>query len=56
MQLLQSKLDETRKQEKETELDKIHRSNLKEGRDKYKTLQDIRRGNTVRRIEMFENM
>lgn len=55
-QLLQNKLDETRKQDQDTDLDKIHRVNLRDGRDKYKTLADIRRGNTIRRVEMFENM
>lgn len=53
---LQSKLEESFKQEEDTSIDKIHRINVMEGRDKYKTLADIRRGNTVRRIEMFENM
>jgi len=53
---LQNKLEESFKQDEETSLDKIHRINVMEGRDKYKTLADIRRGNTVRRIEMFENM
>ncbi|KAJ8935882.1 hypothetical protein NQ314_012598 [Rhamnusium bicolor] len=53
---LQSKLETTRHQEEETNFDKIHRINLLEGRDKYKTLADIRRGNTVRRVELFENM
>ncbi|XP_044761971.1 moesin/ezrin/radixin homolog 1-like [Coccinella septempunctata] len=53
---LQSKLEESFKKEEETSFDKIHRINVMEGRDKYKTLADIRRGNTVRRIEMFENM
>lgn len=52
---LQEQLNETRTSE-ETELDRIHRINLLEGRDKYKTLRDIRRGNTLRRVEMFENM
>ncbi|CAG9824068.1 unnamed protein product [Phaedon cochleariae] len=56
LKMLQSKLNETRQQDKESDLDKIHRANLLEGRDKYKTLADIRRGNTVRRVEMFENM
>ncbi|XP_074042029.1 uncharacterized protein isoform X2 [Leptinotarsa decemlineata] len=56
LKLLQSKLEETRQQEQESDLDRIHRINLLEGRDKYKTLADIRRGNTVRRVEMFENM
>lgn len=55
-QLLQSKLDETRNQTMDTDLDKIHRVNLAEGRNKYKTLAEIRRGNTVRRVEMFENL
>ncbi|KAG5867883.1 hypothetical protein JTB14_035476 [Gonioctena quinquepunctata] len=56
LKILQGKLEETRQQEEESDLDKIHRINLLEGRDKYKTLADIRRGNTVRRVEMFENM
>lgn len=37
-------------------MDKIHRENLREGRNKYKTLNEIRKGNTVRRVDMFENM
>lgn len=56
LKLLQGKLEHTRHEEEETNLDKIHRINVAEGRDKYKTLADIRRGNTVRRVEMFENM
>lgn len=56
LKALQEKLEETRKQEEDTQLDKIHRVNLVAGKDKYKTLADIRRGNTHRRIEMFENM
>ena len=50
------KLNETREQTLDTDLDKIHRVNLAEGRNKYKTLAEIRRGNTVRRVEMFENL
>ncbi|RZB40731.1 moesin/ezrin/radixin -like 1, partial [Asbolus verrucosus] len=56
LKILQDKLNETRNQTMDTELDKIHRVNLTEGRNKYKTLAEIRRGNTVRRVEMFENM
>ncbi|XP_060523806.1 moesin/ezrin/radixin homolog 1-like [Cylas formicarius] len=52
---LQNQLNETRTSD-ESNLDRIHRINLLEGRDKYKTLADIRRGNTLRRVEMFENM
>lgn len=54
-QLLQSKLEETRKVEMESAEDRIHRENLRNDRDKYKTLSEIRRGNTNRRVEMFEN-
>lgn len=45
-------LDET----KETVMDKIHRENVRQGRDKYKTLREIRKGNTKRRVDQFENM
>lgn len=54
LQSLQQQLDDARTEE--SELDKIHRINLLEGRDKFKTLRDIRKGNTSRRVELFENM
>ncbi|CAH0558755.1 unnamed protein product [Brassicogethes aeneus] len=41
---------------KETAMDKIHRENVRQGRDKYKTLREIRKGNTKRRVDQFENM
>ncbi|KAF2888628.1 hypothetical protein ILUMI_17545 [Ignelater luminosus] len=56
LQSLQEQLDQTRVDSKETEMDRIHRQNLREGRDKYKTLNEIRKGNTIRRVDMFENM
>lgn len=34
--------------------DILHEGNLKEGRDKYKTLRQIRQGNTKQRIDEFE--
>lgn len=49
-------LEQTRDASKDTEMDRIHRENLKEGRNKYKTLMEIRRGNTVRRVDLFENL
>lgn len=49
---LAQSLDET----KETAMDKIHRENVRVGRDKYKTLREIRKGNTKRRVDQFENM
>lgn len=48
-------LEEVRDETKETENDRIHRQNLEEGRDKYQTLKNIRKGNTTRRVDLFEN-
>ena len=42
--------------QKLTKEDMIHQDNLKEGRDKYKTLKQIRQGNTKKRIDEFESM
>lgn len=39
-----------------THNDLLHQENLKQGKDKYKTLREIRKGNTRRRVEEFENM
>jgi len=36
--------------------DRIHKENVKQGRDKYKTLREVRKGNTKRRVDQFENM
>jgi len=37
-----------------TVMDQIHAENVKQGRDKYKTLKQIRRGNTKSRVDQFE--
>lgn len=39
-----------------TKNDLIHRKNVLEGRDKYKTLKQIRAGNTKSRVEVFESL
>ncbi|VDN07509.1 unnamed protein product [Thelazia callipaeda] len=39
-----------------TEYDLLHMENKRVGRDKYKTLRQIRGGNTKRRIDQYENM
>ena len=40
----------------ETAEDVMYKQNLAEGKSKFKTLREVRRGNTLRRIDMFENM
>ena len=46
----------TRDETGETTMDRIHKENVKQGRDKYKTLREVRKGNTKRRVDQFENM
>jgi len=53
---LTSALDQLRDDTKVTEYDVLHMENKRAGRDKYKTLRQIRAGNTQRRIDQFENM
>lgn len=55
-QALKHDLESTRDTEKETTMDKIHKENVRQGRDKYKTLREIRKGNTKRRVDQFENL
>ena len=37
-------------------MDKLYKENVKQGRDKYKTLRDIRSGKSKKRVDQFENM
>merc|ERR1712059_172784 len=53
---LKEDLVASRDNEAETTMDKIHKENVKQGRDKYKTLREVRKGNTKRRVDQFENM
>ena len=39
-----------------TQNDMLHSQNVAQGRDKYKTLKQIRQGNTKQRCDMFEAM
>ncbi|ESN99924.1 hypothetical protein HELRODRAFT_157392 [Helobdella robusta] len=39
-----------------TQIDILHEQNQSQGRDKYKTLKQIRQGNTKQRVDMFEAM
>ena len=54
LQSLSDELNQARDDEQLTREDKLHEGNLKEGRDKYKTLRQIRQGNTRQRIDEFE--
>jgi radixin len=56
LRMLKQDLAQTRDETKETTMDKLHEINVKQGRDKYKTLREIRKGNTKRRVDQFENM
>ena len=49
-------LESAKDPHKQTREDSIHQENVKEGRDKYKTLKQIRQGNTKKRIDEFESM
>lgn len=53
---LRRDLIQVRDPQKLTKEDTIHQDNVKEGRDKYKTLKQIRQGNTKKRIDEFESM
>lgn len=56
MQTLTSELSQARDENKRTHNDIIHNENMRQGRDKYKTLRQIRQGNTKQRIDEFEAM
>lgn len=56
VQALTSELAEARDDTKKTQNDMLHAENVKAGRDKYKTLRQIRQGNTKQRIDEFESM
>ncbi|KAG2467204.1 EZRI protein, partial [Polypterus senegalus] len=51
---LSSELSQARDETKKTHNDLIHTENVRAGRDKYKTLRQIRQGNTKQRIDEFE--
>uniref|UniRef100_A0A8C1UQY4 Ezrin b n=1 Tax=Cyprinus carpio TaxID=7962 RepID=A0A8C1UQY4_CYPCA len=51
---LTSELSQARDDTKKTQNDLLHTENMRAGRDKYKTLRQIRQGNTKQRIDEFE--
>merc|ERR1711937_83074 len=56
LQALKAQLSGLKDTDKLTEMDLLHAENVKMGRDKYKTLKQIRAGNTRERIDQFERM
>lgn len=51
---LSSDLEQSRHDSKNTQNDLLHAENVRAGRDKYKTLRQIRLGNTKQRVDEFE--
>ena len=56
MKALRGELGTAKDDSKVTDTDKIHIQNMMQGRDKYKTLKQVRKGNTKQRIDQFEMM
>ncbi|XP_055337379.1 moesin/ezrin/radixin homolog 1-like [Paramacrobiotus metropolitanus] len=56
LEALNRDLESSKVDEYQTQEDRLHQANMREGRDKYKTLRDIRKGNTKRRVDQFENL
>ncbi|KAL0973788.1 hypothetical protein UPYG_G00211170 [Umbra pygmaea] len=56
LKALSTELASARDDSKNTPNDLIHADNVKAGRDKYRTLRQIRQGNTKQRIDEFESM
>ncbi|CAL8283672.1 unnamed protein product [Lota lota] len=54
LQALSSELAHARDESKKTDNDLLHSENVRVGRDKYKTLRQIRMGNTKQRVDEFE--
>jgi len=53
---LSAELAESKREGALTTSDILHAENVKQGRDKYKTLKQIRQGNTKQRVDQFENL
>lgn len=56
LQKLSAELATAKEQTRITRNDVIHMQNVAQGRDKYKTLKQIRQGNTKQRVDVFEAM
>lgn len=56
LQILSKDLAAAKDDTKTTKNDLLHQENVRQGRDRHKTLREIRKGNTKRRVDQFENM
>jgi len=56
LKALSAELASSKDQTRVTRNDMLHQENQAQGRDKYKTLKQIRQGNTKQRVDMFEAM
>lgn len=56
LEMLKADLGKERLEDEQTKNDELHAENVRQGRDKYKTLKQIRQGNTKRRVDEFESM
>uniref|UniRef100_A0A915D7V9 Uncharacterized protein n=1 Tax=Ditylenchus dipsaci TaxID=166011 RepID=A0A915D7V9_9BILA len=56
LEMLTKELDMVKDDKGITDYDVLHMENRRAGRDKYKTLRQIRGGNTKRRIDQYENL
>ncbi|CAJ0592807.1 unnamed protein product [Cylicocyclus nassatus] len=56
LEMLTRELEVVKDERAITDYDVLHMENKRAGRDKYKTLRQIRGGNTKRRIDQYENM
>lgn len=56
LKALSAELSSSKDQTRVTKNDLLHQDNVSKGRDKYKTLKQIRQGNTKQRVDMFEAM
>lgn len=56
LKALSAELSSSKDQTRVTRNDLLHQDNVAKGRDKYKTLKQIRQGNTKQRVDMFEAM
>uniref|UniRef100_H3CYW0 Ezrin a n=1 Tax=Tetraodon nigroviridis TaxID=99883 RepID=H3CYW0_TETNG len=54
LKALSSELEQSQYENRKTQNDLLHAKNIQAGRDKYKTLRQIRQGNTKQRIDEFE--